>query len=91
MELGGDGWSWVEVGARFSNTLFAVHIILFEQKISSQTPQKNPTTQVLSCEFCEIPKNTFFPEHLQTTAFTSDIIHCSDSYQIRELESEHDS
>ena len=24
MELGVGGWSWVEVGARFSNTLFAV-------------------------------------------------------------------
>ena len=22
MELGGGGWSWVEVGARFSNTLY---------------------------------------------------------------------
>ena len=24
--------------------------------------------QVFSCEFCEISKNTFFTEHLQTTA-----------------------
>ena len=27
-----------------------------------------PLTQVFSCEFCEIPKNTFFTEHLWTTA-----------------------
>ena len=26
-------------------------------------------TQVFSCEFCEIFKNTFFTEHLWTTAF----------------------
>ena len=25
-------------------------------------------TQVFSCEFCEISKNTFFTEHLRTTA-----------------------
>ena len=30
--------------------------------------QKEPLTQVFSCEFCEISKNTFFTEHLWTTA-----------------------
>ena len=30
---------------------------------------KNETlAQTFSCEFCEISKNTFFTEHLQTTA-----------------------
>ena len=35
-------------------------------------------TRMFSCEFCEISKNTFFTEHLQTTAFekhqTDDIL-----------------
>ena len=30
--------------------------------------KKKTPTQVLSCEICEIFKNTFFEEHLQTTA-----------------------
>ena len=29
---------------------------------------KETLAQVFSCEFCEIIKNTFFEEHLQTTA-----------------------
>ena len=32
--------------------------------------EKETLAQVFSCEFCKIPKNTFFTEHLQTT--TSD-------------------
>ena len=31
--------------------------------------KKESLAEVLSCEFCEISKNTFFTEHLQTTAF----------------------
>ena len=31
--------------------------------------KKEFLTQVFSCEFCEIFKNTFFTEHLLTTAF----------------------
>ena len=31
--------------------------------------KKETLAQVLSCEFCEISKNTFFTEHLSTTAF----------------------
>ena len=27
-----------------------------------------PETQLFSCEFCEITKNTFFTEHLRVTA-----------------------
>ena len=30
--------------------------------------KKETLTQVFSCEFCEISKNTFSTEHLQTTA-----------------------
>ena len=30
--------------------------------------KKETLAQVLSCDFCEISKNTFFTEHLQTTA-----------------------
>ena len=30
--------------------------------------KKEALAQVLSCEFCEISKNTFFREHLWTTA-----------------------
>ena len=30
--------------------------------------KKEALTQVLSCEFCEISKNTLFTEHMRTTA-----------------------
>ena len=30
--------------------------------------KKNNLTQLFSCEFCEVFKNTFFTEHLWTTA-----------------------
>ena len=30
--------------------------------------KKEALTQVFSCEFCEISKNTFLTEHLRTTA-----------------------
>ena len=30
--------------------------------------KKETLAQVFSCEFCEIAKNTFFTEHLWTTA-----------------------
>ena len=30
--------------------------------------KKESLSQMPSCEFCRIPKNTFFTEHLQTTA-----------------------
>ena len=30
--------------------------------------KKETLAQVFSCEFCEISKNTFFTEHLWTTA-----------------------
>ena len=34
----------------------------------SQNLQENICAQMFSCEFCEISKNTFFTEHLRTTA-----------------------
>ena len=33
--------------------------------------KKETLAQVLSCEFCEISKNTFFTEHLRTTVSVS--------------------
>ena len=30
--------------------------------------KKEALTQVFSCEFCEISKNTLFTEHMRTTA-----------------------
>ena len=36
--------------------------------------KKDTLTQVFFCEFCEIFKNTFFTEHLQTTAFVKKIV-----------------
>ena len=48
------------------------------RKILRKTPgaacnliKKEALAQVFSCEFCEISKNTFFSEHLQTTASVS--------------------
>ena len=32
---------------------------------------KETLAQVLSCEFCDIFKNTFFTEHLRATAFVT--------------------
>ena len=34
--------------------------------------KKESLAQVLSCEFCEISKNTFSTEHLRTTASNDD-------------------
>ena len=41
---------------------------LFFNKVSCNFIKKETLAQVFSCEFCEIPKNTFFTEHLWTTA-----------------------
>ena len=30
--------------------------------------KKETVTQIFSCEFCKVYKNTFFTEHLRTTA-----------------------
>ena len=35
--------------------------------------KKETLAQMFSCEFCEIFKNTFFTEHLWTTAFGANI------------------
>ena len=34
---------------------------------------KRGSTKVLSCEFCEISKNTFFMEHILATASEKDV------------------
>ena len=36
--------------------------------------KKETLAQVLSCEFCEISKNTFFTEHLRATASAKNTI-----------------
>ena len=38
------------------------------QPLSLQLFKKETPTQVFSCKICEIFKNTYFEEHLQTTA-----------------------
>ena len=49
---------------------------LFFNKVAGLRPQacnfirKETLAQIFSCEFCEIFKNTFFTEHLRTTAST---------------------
>ena len=43
---------------------------------------KKIPTQVFSCEFCEIFKNTYFVEHLQTAAFVRSIyVLCPGEYR----------
>ena len=41
---------------------------VFCKKRPANFIKKEPLPQVFSCEFCEISKNTFFTEHLRTTA-----------------------
>ena len=40
----------------------------FFNKVAALRPKKETLAQVFSCEFFEISKNTFFTEHLRTTA-----------------------
>ena len=35
---------------------------------SAERPADKTPTQVFSCEYCEIPKNTYFEKHLRTAA-----------------------
>ena len=41
---------------------------LFFNTVACNFIKKEYLTQLFSCEFCEISKNTFFTEHLRTTA-----------------------
>ena len=41
--------------------------------------KKESLTQVFSCEFCEISKNTFFTEHLLATVSDSKLFDISSS------------
>ena len=38
-----------------------------------QLYQKDTPTQVFSCEYCEIFKNTYLEEHLRTTDFINNV------------------
>ena len=42
--------------------------LVFRKVAGLRLAKKETPTQVFSCEFCEIFKNTFFTEHLWTTA-----------------------
>ena len=54
---------------------------LFLNKAAGQGPEtllkKETLTQALSCEFCEIFKNTVFPEYFWTTASQTAFHRCS--------------
>ena len=45
--------------------------------IGSGTLLKRDSCTGFYCEFCEIFKNTFFTEHLQTTASENNAVHIS--------------
>ena len=59
-------------------------------KIPRKTPvpeacnfiKKETLAQVFSCEFCDISKNTFFTEHLRTTASDCRSSHSQMSFKI---------
>ena len=44
--------------------------------------KRETLVQMLSREFCEMPKNTFFTEHLRTTGFCFKISESSNSYPL---------
>ena len=50
------------------NTRARVSFLIRLQGSDLQLYLKKTLAQVLSCEFCEISKNTFSTEHLQSTA-----------------------
>ena len=49
------------------------HFLFIENTCAKKTPGKTPETltQVFSCEFCKVFKNTSFSEHLWTTTSVS--------------------
>ena len=56
------------------NTCARVYFLIKLQAWACNFIKKETLTQVFSCQFCEISKNTFFTEHLWTT----DSIYSSD-------------
>ena len=52
-----------------ANICARVSFLLKLQVLACNFIKKETLAQVFSCEFSEIFKNTFFTEHLQTTAF----------------------
>ena len=58
-------------------TIFIEKIPVLEpdfNKIAGLFIKKDAQTQMFSCEYCEIFKNTCFNEHLQTVLITSGIV-----------------
>ena len=53
---------------RKENTCARVSFLIKLQAQGRNFIKKETLAQVFSCEFCEISKNNFFTEHLQTTA-----------------------
>ena len=53
------------------NTYARVSFLIKLQAWGLQLFKKETPAQVFSCEFCEISRNTFFTEHLWTTACRS--------------------
>ena len=51
------------------NTRARVSFLIKLQASGLQFIKKEALPQVFSCELCEIFKNTFFTEHLRTTAY----------------------
>ena len=70
-------WKKISVRKRFKQ-IFDLRNISHLQKVNSSfIPAKKETLeQVFSCEFREISKNTFFTEHLPTTASVGIFRHC---------------
>ena len=54
-------------------------------KAEPTTLNKESLMQVFSCEFCEISENTFFTEHLRTTASEKKIENNTDESDFSEI------
>ena len=65
-EAGTDGVLWKSVFLKISQN---------SQPKACNFIKKGSLTQVFSCQFCEIFKNTFFTEHLRTIASVYCILH----------------
>ena len=61
-------WNEIKYCLGFVNSKVIYVNIYWYQVSACNIINKETLAQVLSCEFCEIFKNTFFTEHLRTTA-----------------------
>ena len=57
-----------QVSQCYQNIVVPRNFAKFTGKHQCQSFKKETLAQVFSCEFCEFSKNTFFTEHLRTTA-----------------------